>query len=97
MKSSTSPAPVASVGYAILRTGLTPEQCAAHVAFAKSALAKHFGIEEIAVKVRTLRSMPDEATFQLTCYSEGRRVIGEALVPAARVVLPALRQLRGAL
>lgn len=91
-----SPTPTAvRVSFAFLAKGATPEAVTAFSAECKEALMRLFGLPADAVKV-TPRKQMVEGDFTLTCYGTQSRSSPEAMVHAAKRVLPGLRKLRAA-
>lgn len=86
--------PVTYIHYAFSSDELPLAVAEKHASFATSALAEHFKLPLSEVHVKHAARLPEDAAHQLSCYVGKSETCPVAMVTAARLVLPHLRNAR---
>lgn len=81
-----------TINYAFPLTGLNETVALQHAEFARERLSEHFNIDPESVRVSFKDRLPGDAPLMLTCYSGTSKTDSEAMIVAAKVVLPNLRE-----
>lgn len=84
--------PIQYVHYAFSSGGLPPSVAETHAAFARRELSRLLDLALPNVHVSHKKRLPEDAPFQLTCYTGKSSTDAAAMAVAAKRVLPVLRR-----
>lgn len=84
--------PLKTINYAFPSSGLSASAAAQHAVFARERLAEYFGLSPEVVRVKHSERLPGDVPMMLTCYTGTSKTDNEAMIVAAKLVLPHLRE-----